>query len=113
MPDGTLPPLPAVVCEVPVALDVRPADRTVGEGTPASCTEAALRAAITAGGKIGFACGAAAITIMFTMTLDIGADVVIDGGGLVTLSGRRCGAGVCHGHRKFQSNLANISGCNA
>ncbi len=88
LPDSRpLPPPPAAVCTVPVALDTRPADRMVGDGTPASCTDAALRTAIAAGGKISFACGAAATTITLNQSLDIGADVVVDGGGLITISG--------------------------
>jgi predicted outer membrane repeat protein len=60
----------------------------VGTGTPASCTEAALDAALTlAPINIIFSCGAAPATINITTQKNISADVMIDGGQLVTLSG--------------------------
>jgi hypothetical protein len=62
-------------------------DHIVGEGTPASCTEAALRAAADAGGHIEFDCGADPFTLTLEATLVISKETVIDGGGLVTLSG--------------------------
>ena len=58
----------------------------VGNGTPASCTEAAFNAALTGGGLITFNCGGAA-TITFTYYKTIEADTTIDGGGVITLSG--------------------------
>lgn len=70
--------------------DVSSPDRVVGDGTPESCTAAAFIEAVARGGKIAFACGPDPHTI----TLDRPAkvfndkpDVVIDGGGLITLSG--------------------------
>jgi hypothetical protein len=64
----------------------------VGDGTPASCTSAAFVAAVAGGGVITFDCGAAPVTIELDETArvfnDKGPKVVIDGGGLVTLSGR-------------------------
>ena len=65
-------------------------DRTVGRGTPASCTSAAVVAAVRAGGSIRFDCGPDPVTIRMNATakvLNTRASVVIDGGGLVTLSG--------------------------
>jgi hypothetical protein len=59
----------------------------VGSGTAASCTEAAFDAAFIGGGTVTFACGSAPVTITFTGTKVLTADTVIDGGGLVTLSG--------------------------
>jgi predicted outer membrane repeat protein len=62
--------------------------RVVGNGTPASCTEAALDAALDAGGLITFNCGGA-VTIPFTSTKTLTTnkpDVTIDGGGLVTFT---------------------------
>jgi hypothetical protein len=62
----------------------------VGNGTAASCTSAAVVAAVAAGGVIRFACGSAPVTITLTQTakvLNSRAKVVLDGGGLVTLSG--------------------------
>lgn len=59
----------------------------VGNGTPASCTEAALNAALAAGGEITFNCGNANHTINFTNIKNISSDITIDGGGKITLSG--------------------------
>ncbi|MBZ0290875.1 MAG: hypothetical protein K8I30_24835, partial [Anaerolineae bacterium] len=64
----------------------------VGNGTPASCTSAAIQAAINAGnGVITFNCGGAA-TIVIATTLNVDAstgakNITIDGGGLITLDG--------------------------
>ena len=65
---------------------------TVGDGTAASCTEAALRTAVDTlnavptGGTIQFNCGGAA-TITVTSELSVQGTLMIDGGGQVTLSG--------------------------
>ena len=63
------------------------APTVVGSGTPASCTEAALEAALAAGGRITFACGSTPITITLTGQKNIATGAGLDGGGLVTLSG--------------------------
>jgi hypothetical protein len=65
----------------------------VGDGTPASCSAAALSSAIDGGGAITFNCGAEAVTIAGGPYTVAGA-VTIDGGGLVTLSGENA-------HRHF------------
>ena len=66
-------------------------DQVVGDGTPASCTSQALVDAVAAGGVITFDCGPAPVTITLTETAtvfnDTGPEIVIDGGGRVTLSG--------------------------
>jgi hypothetical protein len=71
--------------------DTSKADHVVGSGTPASCTSDAVIAAVAAGGVITFNCGTAPVTIQMTATAQIfnnaAATTVIDGGGLVTLSG--------------------------
>ena len=88
--DGGVPPLPPPKCVAPIALvDVTTPTTVVGTGTPASCTEAALRAAVTAGGIITFDCGAAEHTITVTTPLAAPTtkDTSIDGGGKVVLSG--------------------------
>jgi hypothetical protein len=62
----------------------------IGDGTPASCTSAAVVAAVAAGGVITFSCGPAPVTIIMTATATVGNTshlVVLDGGGKVTLSG--------------------------
>jgi len=71
--------------------DVTTPDQVVGDGTPESCTCDAFIEAVAKGGKIVFHCGDDPLTI----TLDKPAkifndaipDVVIDGNGLITLSG--------------------------
>ena len=82
------------LCSVPLAaqaMDSRAPDQIVGNGTPGSCTSAAFVAAVAAGGVITFDCGPDPITITLTETAkvfnDTGPEIVIDGGGLVTLSG--------------------------
>ncbi len=60
-------------------------------GVAASCTSAAVVAAVAQGGIITFDCGPDPITIVMQETAKVfnnaDPDVVIDGGGLVTLSG--------------------------
>lgn len=71
--------------------DVSKPDQVIGNGTPESCTSEAFINAVAQGGKIVFNGGSSP----FTITLDRPAkvfnnanpDVIIDGGGLVTLSG--------------------------
>jgi hypothetical protein len=67
------------------------AARVVGHGTPASCTPASFRKAVARGGTITFDCGPDPVTIVMDKTAvvhnDASRKVVIDGGGLVTLSG--------------------------
>lgn len=62
----------------------------VGTGTPASCTSRAVVRAVARGGRITFDCGPAPVTIAMRRTAKVvntSARVVLDGGGLVTLSG--------------------------
>jgi hypothetical protein len=63
----------------------------VGDGTPASCTGEATIEAIAQGGVITFDCGPDPIVITLDRPAkifnDTGPEIVIDGGGLVTLSG--------------------------
>jgi predicted outer membrane repeat protein len=60
---------------------------TIGTGTPSSCSEFALSAALRVGGTIAFSCGANPVTITVTGQKAIAVDASIDGGGLITLSG--------------------------
>lgn len=65
-------------------------DHVVGTGTKESCTSAQVVAAVAQGGVITFDCGPDPITIMMEATAKVFNDkpnVVLDGGGLVTLSG--------------------------
>jgi predicted outer membrane repeat protein len=85
----------AAVRSVPVPGDAGLADTShpthvVGHGTAASCTSAAVVAAVRAGGIIRFSCGPKPATITMGATarvMNTSARVVLDGGGLVTLSG--------------------------
>ena len=68
----------------------RAAHHVVGHGTPASCTAAAFRRAVAKGGTITFDCGPDPVTIVMDRQAEVhntSRKVVIDGGGLVTLSG--------------------------
>lgn len=67
-------------------VDAQAAGTVVGTGTPGSCTEAALDAALAGGGTITFNCGGAA-TITVTSTKTISKNTTIKGGGNITLSG--------------------------
>ncbi len=58
--------------------------------TPASCTSAAVVRAVAKGGVINFNCGPKPVTITMTATAKVvntSHQVVLDGGGMVTLSG--------------------------
>ncbi len=64
--------------------------RVVGTGSPASCTSRAVVRAVQAGGAITFDCGPDPVTIVMRRTAKVvntNPVTVIDGGGLVTLSG--------------------------
>ncbi|WP_433790455.1 hypothetical protein [Actinoplanes sp. CA-252034] len=72
------------------AVDTSRPDRTIGDGTPAGCTSAAVVKAVAAGGVITFDCGPSPVTITMAATAKVRnpvAKVVLDGGGRVTLSG--------------------------
>jgi len=87
--DGSVPP-PAAICTAPLgAADVSNPTTVVGTGTAASCTEAALSAALTKGGIVTFDCGSAPATITVTKTIELptSTDTVVDGGGNVTIDG--------------------------
>ncbi len=85
-PDGTC------VAGVPAAanpVDVSNPTTVVGTGTAASCTFAALDAAVSAGGVITFDCGPDHVTIAVTQTmhLPLMKNTVIDGANKITLDG--------------------------
>ena len=64
---------------------------TVGHGTAASCTSARVVAAVRGGGTIRFSCGPRPVTIRMRATAKVRnthREVVLDGGGRVTLSGQ-------------------------
>jgi hypothetical protein len=85
-PNGTAP-VPAAAA----AIDTSSPDVVIGNGSPTGCTSAAVVAAVAQGGIITFDCGPDPITIEMQATAkvfnDTGPEIVLDGGGLVTLSG--------------------------
>ncbi len=88
----TAPPAIAAV-KVPRearAVDTSRPDRWVGTGTPRSCTSRALVRAVAKGGIIRFRCGPNPVRIELRRTAKVvntSRRVVLDGRGLVTLSG--------------------------
>jgi hypothetical protein len=66
-------------------------DHVIGNGTPESCTCNDFIDAVAQGGKIVFNCGPDPVTIILDRTAkvfnDANPDIVIDGNGLITLSG--------------------------
>jgi len=73
-------------------VDISKPDHIVGNGTPESCTSEAFLEAVAKGGTIVFNSGGKPVTIFLSETAKIfnnaNPDVVIDGAGLVTLSGK-------------------------
>jgi len=97
-PPDNLPPVgnpnPEATCTVPAGAGLEDSSKpttVVGTGTPASCTGAAFVAAVAKGGVITFNCGPNPTTITLSATAkivnDTGPKIVIDGKGLITLSG--------------------------
>ena len=92
--DGPPAGNPDGACTVPAEAglaDVSSPRTVVGDGTPTHCTGDAVIAAVAAGGVITFDCGPDPVTITLDRPAkifnDTGPEIVIDGGGLVTLSG--------------------------
>jgi hypothetical protein len=92
--DGPPAGYPDGDCAVPAEAmpeDVSNPDSVVGDGTPASCTGEAVIEAVAQGGVITFDCGPDPVTITLESPAKVFNDandrVVLDGGGLVTLSG--------------------------
>ena len=99
---SSVPPLPtaaaapgasegnAVVPAAGQSEDTSHPDQVIGTGTPVGCTSAAVVNAVAAGGIITFNCGPKPITITMTTpakVVNTSHQVVLDGGGKVTLSG--------------------------
>lgn len=106
-------------------LMARRAHPVIGDGTPASCTSAAVVKAVAQGGLITFDCGPGHVTITMTATARVptgGHRVVLDGGGRITLRGSgghrllsldTCGRGEpatgdCHDQRWPRLAVENI-----
>jgi hypothetical protein len=92
--DGPAAGNPDGHCPVPAEAgleDTSSPTTVVGTGTPESCTADAFITAVAGGGVITFDCGPDPVTITLDrpakVVNDTGPDIVIDGGGLVTLSG--------------------------
>jgi hypothetical protein len=84
-PDGH-----ATVPAAGLAVDTSDPDHVIGDGSPAGCTSAAVVQAVAEGGIITFDCGPSPVTITMTATAKVvntSHQVVLDGGGKVTLSG--------------------------
>ena len=85
-PDGTAP-IPA---EANLE-EVTSPDQIIGNGTPESCSAESFIDAVALGGTIVFDCGPDPITITLPgpakVVNNADPDIVIDGGGLVSLSG--------------------------
>jgi hypothetical protein len=85
-PDGNFPVPPEAQ-----AADVSAPDHVIGTGTPESCRPDSFIAAVAKGGVITFNGGSTPFTITLTrpakVVNDQDPDIVIDGGGVVTLSG--------------------------
>jgi hypothetical protein len=72
------------------AVDPTKTTRVIGTGTPAGCTSEAVVSAVAKGGIVTFNCGPQPVTITMKATAKVrntNAKLVLDGGGLVTLSG--------------------------
>ncbi len=78
---------PTSVCDAPELVESSHPDHVVGDGTAASCTEGALQTAASAGGIITFDCGPDPVSVTVTHTIVFKKESVLDGNGLVTLSG--------------------------
>lgn len=90
------PPAGNTESNYPVPLEAQPKDvsnpdHIIGDGTPESCDCEEFISAVEQGGTIVFNCGENPHTIVLNRTAKIfnnsNPDIIIDGGGLITLSG--------------------------
>ena len=79
--------VPNAVCTPPTPWSLPSTSSVVGSGTPASCTEAALNAAVAMGGSITFNCGSGNATIPVASEISVNTATVVDGGGTISLDG--------------------------
>lgn len=90
-PRDTAPPAICLVPHEAQAEDSSRPDWVIGNGTPDSCTSAAVVAAVAKGGIVTFNCGSRSKIIIMEETAKVfnntGPKIVLDGGGKVTLSG--------------------------
>ena len=90
LPDFGNPAGHAAVPQAGQAVSVSRPGQVIGAGTPAGCTSAAVVRAVARGGVITFNCGPNPVVIKMTATAKLrntSHQVVLDGGGLVTLNG--------------------------
>jgi hypothetical protein len=91
LPDAGNPNANCPVPDEAMEADASAPDHVIGDGTPESCTSAAVVAAVAQGGVITFDCGPDPVTIVMEETAkifnDTGPEIVIDGGSKVILSG--------------------------
>ena len=90
LPDFGNPGGPVPVPPGGGAVGTRHPNHVIGNGTPAGCTSAAVVREVAAGGIIRFNCGPKPVTIVMSVTARVVKTrrlVVLDGGGLITLSG--------------------------
>jgi hypothetical protein len=90
LPDFGNPDGHASVPQAGAAVNTSHPNHVIGAGTAAGCTSAAVVKAVARGGIITFNCGPNPVTITMTATAKVvntSHQVVLDGGGLVTLSG--------------------------
>jgi hypothetical protein len=90
VPAGATAGLVTVAERAPRPATARAEGTVVGTGTPASCTSRAVVRAVARGGLVTFDCGPQPVTIAMRRTAEVvntSERVVLDGGGLVTLSG--------------------------
>ena len=85
---NSAPPVtyPSMVCDAPERPATSSTELVVGDGTAASCNEAALRSALEEGAHVTFDCGGKA-TITLTEPLTILDGTFLDGGNQITLDG--------------------------
>jgi predicted outer membrane repeat protein len=75
-------------CSIPEGFGLTLEERVIGDGSADSCTNDAIQEAASLGGDITFNCGSDEIVIPITSTIEVEANAIIDGEGLVTLDGQ-------------------------
>jgi hypothetical protein len=95
---------------VVTAVDTQKPDHVVGSGSSASCTEAALATAVTAGGIITFDCGGpATIAVTHEMALPTDVATTLDGGGNIILDGGGATRILKFDHGDFRKNTTVVT----
>ena len=102
-PPTCVPPL--------IFVDTSSIEPSVGDGSPASCTEEALRRALAQRNTITFRCGPGPVVIAIGASLDVAADrdIVIDGANSVSLDGQRRTRIFSVGRAGYRSNTRGLT----